>query len=176
MRRLKKRENKVWNPIEKTDIKKQKIWKIGFSLICVVVFIICSLILCAGTLRRTVITDDYTVKNYNFAGKINAEYEPESIRFMKIYPEAEYVKSAGFYDMYAVAEIYINENDCFLFTSRDFDSFEQIKQYKNAVKEQGKKVYITDRAYNEPDPEIHTLDEDDIILIKNFYTQYENLK
>lgn len=178
MRRLKKRENKVWNPIEKTDKKKQIKWKIGFSLICICVFFVCSLFLCAGTLKRTVITDDYTVKNYNFAGRVNAEYEPENIRFMKIYPEAEYTRRAGggFIDIYAVIEIYINENVYFRFTSHDFDSFEHIRQYKNTVKEQDKKVYITDRAYNEPDPDTHTLSDDEIALIEDFYNQYESLK
>lgn len=178
IRRLKKRENKVWNPIEKTDKKKQIKWKIGFSLICICVFFVCSLFLCAGTLKRTVITDDYTVKNYNFAGRVNAEYEPESIRFMKIYPEAQYSRRAGsgFTDIYAVIEIYINENVYFRFTSHDFDSFEHIRQYKNTVKEQDKKVYITDRAYNEPDPDTHTLSDDEIALIEDFYNQYESLK
>lgn len=176
MRRLKKRENKVWNPIEKTDRKKQKIWKTGFSLICVFVFALCSLLLCAGILRRTVITDDYNVKNYNFAGQVNAELEPGSIRFMKIYPEAEYFRREGFNDIYAVAEIYINENDCYLFTSRDFDSFEKLCKYKKTVEDCGIKVYVSDRAVNEPDPEEDYLSDDKIMLLENFYAQYECLK
>ena len=176
MIRLKKRENKVWNPLEKTDRKSQIKWKAGFSLICIFIFIICSLILCAGTLRRTVITDDYTVKNYNFAGQVNAEYKPENIRFMKIYPEAEYLRSSGFDHMYAVIEIYINDDDCFIFTSSDFYSFEQIREYKKAVEKHEIKVYFTDRAYNEPDPDTHNLDDEDLEKIENFYAEYEKIK
>lgn len=176
IRRLEKRENKVWNPFEKSDKKKQTKGKISFSFICICAFVSFLFISCAGILQRTVITSDYNLKNYNFIGQVNAEFEPESIRFMKIYPEAEYVRHGGFYDIYAVIEIYINENDCFCFTSHDFDSFEKITEYKNEVEEQGIKVYVTERAYNEPDPEEDSLTDDEIILIENFYTQYESLK
>ncbi len=176
MSQLKKRKNKVWNPIEKTDKRKQKKWKVGFSLISICVFVVCSLILCAGTLQRTVITSDHKIKNYNFAGQVNGEFEPESIRFMKIYPKAEYSRFDGFDHMYAVIEIYINENDCFYFTNSDFDSFEQIVQYKNAVEEKDKKVYVTGRVENDPDPELDDLTEEELKHIEDFYSKYESLK
>ena len=174
LRKLKKRENQVWNPIDKTDKKEQRIWKIKFSLICVSDFIVCSAILCAGTLQRTVITSDYKVKNYNFAGKVSAEFEPENIRFVKIYPEAEYYRYSGFERYFIAVEIYINENDCFFFTNRDFDSFEQLVEYKNILDESGVKIYVSDQAENEPDPD--DLTQEDSIYIENFYNEYEKLK
>ena len=171
---MKKRENQVWNPIDKTDKKDQRIWKIKFSLICVCVFIVCSVILCAGTLQRTVITSDYNVKNYDFTGQVSAEYEPEDIRFVKIYPEAVYYRASGFDSFYTVVEIYINGNDCFLFTGGDFDSLEQLIEYKNILKENNVKVYISDRAENEPDPD--ELTEEQKNIYENFYNEYEKLK
>lgn len=174
LRKLKKKENQVWDPIDKADKKQQRRWKIRFSLICICIFISCSCILCAGTLQRTVITSDYKVKNYNFAGQVSAEYEPESIRFVKIYPEAEYSRHTGFVSLHTVVEIYINENDYFSFCDFNFDSFEQLVEYKNILDENRVKVYIADNAENDPEPD--DLTEDDVIYIENFYKEYEKLK
>lgn len=174
LRKLKKRENQVWNPIDKTDKKDQRIWKIKFSLICVCVFIVCSVILCAGTLQRTVITSDYNVKNYSFTGQVSAEFEPENIRFVKIYPVAEYRRHTGFEKYFIAVEIYINENDCFFFTNNDFDSFEQLIEYKGILDESGVKIYVSDQAEYEPDPD--DLTQEDLIYIENFYSEYEKLK
>ena len=52
----------------------------------------------------------------------------------------------------------------------------QATETKNAIKNKGVKVYIADKAANEPDPETHNLDEDDLTLIENFYKEYEKLK
>ena len=176
LRKLKKRENQVWNPIEKEDKKQLTKWKIKFSLICVCVFIACSAVMCAGTLQRTVITSDYTVKNYNFTGQISAEYEPEDIRFVKIYPEAVYDRYSGFEYYDIIIKIFINENDCFAFWNQDFDSFEQLVEYKNVLTENGVPVYVKDCAENEPDPETENLTDDELTYIENFYSEYEKLK
>lgn len=171
---LKKRGNRVWNPFEKADKKERIKWKIGFSLISICIFAVCSLIMCAGMLQRTVITDDYRLKSYNFIGQKSQELEAENVRFVKIYPEAQYSRYSGFEDIYTVAEIYINGDNCFVFTEYDFDSFEQLTEYKNTVQKHNIKVYVADSAYNEPDRE--DLSEEKIKLLDDFYLKYEILK
>ena len=174
LRKLKKRENKVWNHIDKADKKEQTKWKIKFSVICVFVFIACSAILCAGILQRTVITSDYKMKNYNFTGQVSAEYEPDDIRFVKIFPQATYERHTGFDFYFTFVEIYINGNDCFTFLKDDFDSLEQLIDYKNVLIENGVKVYVSDRAANEPDSE--DLSDEKLEYVENYYKEYEKLK
>ena len=171
---LKKRGNRVWNPFDKADKKERTKWKAGFSLISFCIFVLCSLIMCAGMLQRTVITSDYKLKSYSFVGQTSHELEAENVRFIKIYPEAEYYRYSGFEDIYTVAEIYINGDDCFVFTEYDFDSIEQLTEYKNTVQKHNIKVYVADVAYNEPDRE--DLSEEKIKLLDDFYLKYEALK
>ena len=169
-----KRRNNIRDPFIKTDAKDRKLRKIRYTIIFSLLFVICTVLMCIGTLQRTVITPDYTIKSYNFVGQESAQYKPEDIKFVKIYPEAYY--NGGFEEIYAVIEIYINENDCFRFTNKDFDSFDKLIAMKSAIKKENKKIYISDKADNEPDPDMHNLSEDDLLFIENFYEQYEKLK
>ena len=63
-----------------------------------------------------------------------------------------------------------------IFRNYDFDSFDKIAETKNAIKNKGVKVYIADKAANEPDPDTDNLSEDDLLLIENLYKEYEKLK
>ena len=171
-----KQRNNIYDPFIKTDKKDRKRRKIIYTVVFSLLFVICSLIMCMGTLQRTVITPDYTIKTYNFVGKETTQYKPEDVKFVKIYPYAKYERYGGFYDIEAYIEIYINENDCFVFRNYDFDSFDKIVDTKNAIQSQGIKVYIADKASNEPDPDTDYLSEDDLLLIENFYKEYEKLK
>ncbi len=171
-----KRRNNIHDPFIKVNAKERKRNKIKFSVIFMLLFVICSVLMCTGILQRTVITPDYTIKSYNFVGKETTKYKPEDVKFVKIYPYAKYERYGGFYDIEAYIEIYINENDCFLFTNKDFDSFENLIAMNSAIKSENKKVYIADEAANEPDPEEDYLSEDDLLLIENFYKQYDKLK
>lgn len=171
-----KRRNNIHNPFIKVNAKERKRNKIKFSVIFMLLFVICSVLMCTGILQRTVITPDYTIKSYNFVGQESEQYKPEDINFVKIYPEAYYARYGGFEDIHAVIEIYINENDCFRFTNKDFDSFDKLIAMNSAIKSENKKIYIADKAANEPDPEEDSLSKDDLLLIENFYKQYEKLK
>lgn len=144
------------------------------ALACIISILVCSVCLFVGISTRNVITDDYKIKHYSPIYSEGKEYILDNIYFVKIYPEAFYARFGGFESIYTVIELYINENDCFYFTSDEFKSFEDMIKLKEAIEKTDAKIYISDRAANDPDPDFLT--EEEMLAVESFYEEYEKIK
>ncbi|MBR3815627.1 MAG: hypothetical protein IKJ27_02750 [Clostridia bacterium] len=128
-----------------------------------------------GVSAKTVITDDYTVKNYGITGELKSKHGYDELKFIKIYPVAEYWRYGGFEEMHAYVELYISSDDCMSFGIEEFKEFSDIVKLKEMTEQSGIKVYVQKRASNDPDPEWDNLSEDEIKHLEEFYAQYDML-
>lgn len=128
-----------------------------------------------GVSAKTVITDDYTVKNYGITGQLKEEYSYDELKFIEIYPVAEYARYGGFEEMHAYVRLYTTSNDYLSFGIEEFKDFSDIVKLKEMTEQSGIKVYVQKRASNDPDPEWDNLSEDEIKHVEEFYAQYDKL-
>lgn len=128
-----------------------------------------------GVSAKTVITDDYTVKNYSITGQLKEEYSYDELKFIEIYPVAEYSRYSGFEEMHAYVKLYTTSDDYLSFGIEEFKEFSYIVKLKELSEQSGIKVYVQKRAANNPDPESDHLSEDEIKHLEEFYAQYDKL-
>lgn len=144
----------------------------GFIIIGLAVSLV---LLFFGASAKTVITDDYTVKNYGITGELKEEYNYGELKFIKIYPVAEYSRYGGFEEMHAYVRLYTASDDYLSFGIEEFKEFSDIVRLKELSEQSGIKVYVQKRASNDPDPEWDNLSEDEIKHVEEFYAQYDML-